>query len=113
MAEPVTIIATDFDDLQVERIFVADADGRPEMRATISGVECLVDTKDTLLDAGLVYCRPTSIALQDNWPVYSDLMVNGVQDRYWGVAAEPRLVTAARRFASLLAVDEARPGMAL
>lgn len=113
MAEPVNIIAVDFDDLEVERIYVADADGRPELRALVSGIECRIEAKPKLLAAGLVSCLPVDPAEEENWPAYADLMVNGVQSRYYGIAQQPRLTDAARRFERLLAVDEARPGMAL
>lgn len=113
MAEPVKIIATDFDDLEVGKIFVADLDGRPELRALVGGIECRIEAKPSLIEAGLVSCLPIDPAEEENWPAYSDLEVNGVQSRYYGIALVPRLAEAARRFSGLLAVDAARPGMAL
>ncbi len=107
------IIATDFDDLKVERIFVVDADGEPELHALVSGIECRIEAKPILLQAGLVTCLPVSQADEENWPAYSDLELNGVETRYYGIVQVPRLAEAARRFEELLAREATVVGMQL
>lgn len=99
MADTVKIIESVFDTFKFERAFLA-AD---QPRALISGVLCNLDTKPNLLELGLAFCQPTNPTLAEDWPVYTDVEVNGVADRWWNVTADPETVRAARFLAGTLA----------
>ena len=92
-----TIQVTDpnADALRVERVFI-HASG--ELRATVSGVECSVGTKDALVQAGLVMFQPVDARLARQRPIFSELNVSGSKERFWCVATDARLVNAAARF---------------
>jgi hypothetical protein len=98
MADTINIITSEFDTFQVERTFL-DAAGEP--RAVISGVLCNIDTKPGLLAAGLAFCQPLDPALMEDWPVYTDVEVNGIPDRWWNITNDPALVKAAREKLSM------------
>ncbi len=94
----VIVIESDFDNFEVGRIFVADEDGQPALHAMVNGIECFVDSKPTLLAQDLVTCIPIDGMPVSELPIYSDLEINGVRDRYWGIARQPRLAQAVRDF---------------
>ncbi len=107
------IIESDIDTFEFERAFIIERDGAPCPVAILSGVECCIETKPGPLEDGLAFCQPTRRDLTADWPVSVVIERDARRERLWNMTAEPGIVAAARRFAELLAVDEARPGMAL
>ncbi len=96
MGNEVKIVESVFDNFQVERTFATQRDGESELHAIISGVECLVDAKPSHLAAGLVFCQPIDPRLAEDWPVYTDVLVNGHPERWWNLTDQPELVRAVR-----------------
>jgi hypothetical protein len=92
----VEIIRSNFDTFTVERVFVSAPGG--ELRAVVSGVECRLGTKPTLVSAGLVFCQPIDPALAEDWPVFTDLRIGGIEERHWNFTDHPQLVSAAHEF---------------
>ena len=95
MTARIQIIDPNLDALRIERVFV-HASG--ELRASVSGVECSVGTKDALVQAGLVMFQPVDARLAKQRPIFSEMNVSGSKERFWCVATDPRLVNAAARF---------------
>ena len=95
MSATIRVIDSDSDSLQVDRVFV-DASGK--LRASVSGVECCVETKESLVQAGVIVFQPLDARLAGKRPIFSELNVSGFKDRFWCVATDPRLVNGAARF---------------
>ena len=95
MTATIQVIDPQLDALRIERVFV-HASG--DLRASVSGVECCVGTKETLVQSGLVMFEPLDARLAQARPIFSRMNVSGVPDRYWCVATDSRLVNAAVRF---------------
>ena len=92
-----TIQVTDpnADALRVERVFI-HASG--ELRASVSGVECCVGTREILVQSGLVVFQPLDARLARQRPVFAKMNASGSPDNFWCVATDARLVNAAARF---------------
>lgn len=95
MTATIQVIDPNPDTLRVERVFIHSSG---ELRATVSGVECCIGTKEALVQAGLVMFEPVDARLARQRPVFSEMKVGGCQDRLWCVATDARLVNAAARF---------------
>lgn len=95
MSNAIEILRSEFDTFSVEQTFVTPAG---ELRAIISGIECRIGTKATLVADGLVFCQPVDPALAVFWPVFTDLVIGGVEERRWHFTNQPALVAAARDF---------------
>ena len=95
MSASIQVIDPNLDALRVERVFI-DASG--ELRASVSGVECSVGTKEALVQAGLVVIEPVDVRRARRCPIFSKLSVSGAENRYWCAATDSRLVNAAVRF---------------
>lgn len=111
----IKVIESDFDTFKFQRAFVVDADGRGALaaHAMISDVECLVDTKESLLAARLAFLQPLDPVMVENWPVYTDVVIDGHQQRMYNITNHPKVVAAAERFEELKAAGEAKAGMEL
>jgi hypothetical protein len=98
--------------LEFQKAYIRDLDGRPSLFGVFGGVECHMETKETLLDAGVVSCDP--VEFDSDWPLSIVLEGEGGQ-RYHlnGASADPRAVAAARRYQELVLNGEAKPGMEL
>jgi hypothetical protein len=94
MGNEVKIVESVFDNFQVERTFTTERDGATELHAMVSGVECLVDAKPSHLTSGLVFCQPIDPRLAKDWPVYTDVEVNGHPERWWNLTDQAELVRA-------------------
>lgn len=105
MGNEIKIVGSVFDTFQVERTFATERDGQPELHAIVSGTECLVDAKPSHLRAGLVYCQPIDPVLAENWPVYTDVLLNGHQERWWNLTNDAKLVAACEEFQRALALS--------
>ena len=95
MTAKIQVIDPNLDALRIERVFI-HASG--ELRASVSGVECCVGTKDALVQAGLVLFAPVDARLAQQRPIFSEMNVSGSKDHFWCVATDARLVNAAARF---------------
>ena len=95
MNATIQVVDPDSAPLCVERIFVS-ASG--ELRAKVSGVECSLGTKATLVDAGLVLIHPLDEQKARRRSVFTRLNVSKFANQFWCVAADQRLVNAAQRF---------------
>lgn len=107
------IIESDLDTFKYERAFITERDGAPCPVAVLSGVECCIETKPGPLEDGLAYCQPLRAELAENWPVSVTVERDNHREQLWNMTAHPGIVAAARHFAELLSLDQARPGMAL
>ncbi len=77
MAEHIEIVASDFDTLQVERLYTYSAEDPPAAMATVSAVECNIGARQILLDHGLAACAPTSHSASEFWPVSCTVRIDG------------------------------------
>ena len=109
----IKVIESNFDTFRFERAAVVDRDGAIEAHTWISGVECLLGTKETLINAGLAFCQPVDSLAAEWWPVYSDLEIDGRRERRDNITADPATVAAARHFAELQAAGDLVVGMEL
>ena len=98
---------------ELRRAWIADNDGRPEARADIGGIECVIETKETLLEAGVASCWPVESDWAENWPLEVVVEVDEISMRIPGATADPRVVAAARQFAALQAAGRAEIGKEL
>jgi hypothetical protein len=97
---------------EFQKADIRDLDGLPILVGVFGGVECDVETKETLLDAGVVSCNP--IEFTPDWPLAIVLEDEDGQRHHLDEASvDPRAVAAARRFHELLLNGEAKPGMEL
>ncbi len=106
MCATIQVVDPDSAPLCVERIFVS-ASG--ELRARVSGVECSLGTKQTLIEAGLVLIHPLDEQKARLRSVFTRLNVSKFAGQFWCVAADQRLVNAAQRFNILRARGLAVP----
>lgn len=113
MGEPLKVLGSDFDTLVFERAYIAEAPGGPAPRAVVSGVECNIESKASHLAAGLAFCEPVEARWAENWPVHTDVLCNGVADRWRNMTSQERIVRAARRFAELELAGKAEVGVEL
>jgi len=98
------IIESNFDTLQFERAFVTEdphAPGHFVPRAVVSGIECDIQSKPTLIEDGLAFCEP--INNNPYWPVYTLIERNGTVRRFDRLTNHPKIVAAAARFNAVLA----------
>lgn len=109
----IKILASNFDTFRFQRAFIADNDGRPAPRAIVSGVECDIDSKESLLNAKLAVCQPTDDLLAQHWPVYTDVEIDGARKQLPNITDNPQVVAAAQHFRDLAVKDQAEPGMEL
>lgn len=98
---------------ELRRAWIADNDGRPEARADIGGIECVIETKETLLEAGVATCIPLDPQWSENWPLDVRVSVDGHEQMLTSATADPRVVAAARKFAELQATGRAEIGKEL
>jgi hypothetical protein len=98
---------------ECRRAWIADNDGRPEARADIGGVECVIETKETILEAGVATCIPLDPEWESNWPLWVRVSVDGEEKLLQCATADPRVVAAARQFAALQAAGRAEIGKEL
>ncbi len=97
---------------EFQKAYIRDLDGRPALFGSFGGVECDMETKESLLEAGVVCCQP--VDFDADWPL--SVVLEGVDDQRYrinGATADPRAVAAARRFHELLISGEAKPGVEL
>ena len=117
----IQIIESCFDTYKFERAFVARTAGGPsaddprllEPVAIISGIACRLDGKPSHLAAGLACCQPLDQHLAEHWPVFTDVLVDGVWERWWNMSDDPGVVSAVRRFQDLELADGLVEGMPL
>jgi hypothetical protein len=107
------IVESNLDNFVFEKAFVVATPGGPAPRALVGGVLCNIETKSGVLADGLAWCEPVDRTRAESWPVYTDLVIDGVSRRMWNVTDERGVVKAARRFAELDAAGRAEPGMDL
>jgi hypothetical protein len=98
---------------EFRRAWIADNDGRPEPRADLGGNECVIETKESLLEAGVASCWPVEDRWDGKWPLEVVVEVDGISKRGPGATADPRVVAAARQFAALQAAGRAEIGKEL
>lgn len=106
------------DDLRFERAYIVAEDGLAAPRAVVGGVECNIETKPSLLEAGLCWCEPVDPEAALNWPMACLVEVSNAdgekyEQRFDNVSPDPGLVAAAIQFSKLSLAGEARPGGAL
>jgi hypothetical protein len=92
MGNTIKVVASDFDTLKFERAYLEG----DQAHGVVSGTICNLNSKPTLLDAGLAFCQPLDPGEAENWPVYSDLETGGVVGRFWNITNDPATVQAAR-----------------
>ena len=95
MAAAIHLMASDFDPLRVDRVFV-NASG--DLRAVVSGVECRLATKEIFIAAGFVFFQPLGPGPARLRLIFSKLLVRGIEQFFWCITTDPRLVNAAARF---------------
>lgn len=104
MANKARIIESNFDTLQFERAFITEdplAPGHFVPRAIISGIECDIQSKPTLIEDGLAFCEP--VHPNPYWPIYTVIERDGMVQRFDRLTNHPKIVAAAARFNALLA----------
>jgi hypothetical protein len=114
-AGPIRIVERLEDEpgFEFRRAWIADNDGRPEARADLGGVECVIETKEAILEAGGATCLPLDPEWEANWPLWVRISVDGEEKLLKGATADPRVVAAARQFAARQAAGRAEIGSEL
>lgn len=100
-------------DGEIERVWIVDVGGVPEVHARLLGVECVLETKETLANVGVVTCWPIEAKWGEMWPFYVDLEVDGHVKRVWGAMLSRRGLEALQRFWKLDDNGQARAGLEL
>jgi len=101
--------------VEFERAWIAMDDGRPAPVAMVGGILCDIETKETLLNAGIAFCQPVDSKLASIWPLSLTIEVQpGAPPLHanWATANE-RIVAAARRFHELAISGQATEGTPL
>lgn len=98
---------------EFRRAWIADDDGQPAPVADLGGTHCWIETKETLLEAGVAVCLPVDEALAEDWPHAVRVTVDGDGRLLPGATADVRVVAAARAFAALQAAGRAEIGKEL
>jgi hypothetical protein len=100
---------------EFERAWITMVDGRPAPVALVGGILCNIETKETLLDAGIAFCQPVDPEWAANWPLSLTIDVQPGDPPLHAncVTANERIVAAARRFHELALADQATEGTPL
>lgn len=109
------IIESVEDNYTFDRAWIAEENGELVPRALFGGVLVNIESKPTLLEAGIAFCEPIDGTAPDAWPVNVRVehQEDGFQESLWNCTGNPRIVAAARKFARLMSSGEAREGMEL
>lgn len=99
------------EDYALGQLAVVHAAGRLELHGWFDGVECLLDAKPSMMDAGLVACIPLDCELGLDWPMQVWVEIDGHRQVMSGVTADPRAASAIRVFTTTLAEGTAHEGM--
>jgi hypothetical protein len=84
---------------EFERAFVRVHDNRTYAMGVFGGVECFIETKPSLLEAGIASCIPED---SWSWPVSLRVSVNGQEQLLEECTADERAVAAAKKYHELL-----------
>lgn len=108
------VVAPDTEPLEITRAWIGEDDGQPTPFAEIDGRVCFIETKETLLAAGIASCVPTTHT-GDDWPHAVQVLEEGSSDvrTIWNATTDPRVVQAARAWAQAAANDEITFGKSL
>ncbi|MFO1461231.1 MAG: hypothetical protein U1G08_17745 [Verrucomicrobiota bacterium] len=101
---------------EFQRAWIGGTSAYLEPHALLGGVDCLIETKPTMLEWGVAYCSPMDWS--PDWPLFVEIrktLPDGTVNEVtlWDCTDRPQVVAAARRFLELQASGEARLGMAL
>jgi hypothetical protein len=108
------VIESNLDGFEFERAYIATIDGAPVPVAIMGGVECRIETKPGPLMDALAFCQPVNPKLADDWPVSVTVEDPENGERVlWNMTADPRVVSAARRYWELAAAGRATIGTSL
>lgn len=99
-------------DLIPQRAWIDEHQGVIRALAVISGRVCRIDTKETMLAAGIAVCEPIGGDPASDWPMGVRVRIedNHFDQVMWNCTARPEIVAAARRYMTLLAAGRAVPG---
>lgn len=108
------IVTPDTEPLSLKRAWIGNIDGRPSPLAEIDGRICSIETKDSLLQAGIASCVPLETGDQD-WPHAVQILEEGSEDvrTIWDATTDLRVLAAAQQWAKLADQDDLTPGTSL
>lgn len=114
----ITLLERLEDPLPISRIWIGEIGGVSVPFAEIGGVICDIETKPALLASGLASCNPRDPDRAAHWPMQARVLYRhsdgSTEEKILEeVSAEPRLVSAVRRFNQLITDGVAIVGTAL
>lgn len=109
-----TIVEPDSEPLRLTRAWIADVDGVPTPYAEIDGRVCYIETKETLLSAGIASCIPVE-GDSDDWPHAVQILEDdGATSRtIWDSTTDLRVVAVVRRWMELARGERSQIGQSL
>ncbi len=107
------VVTPDTEPLALARAWIAEVDGRPSPMAEIDGQICHIETKESLLKAGIASCIPVGDG--NDWPHAVQILEDGSEDvrTLWNTTTDPRVVAAAARWLELADQDDLKIGTSL